>query len=396
VHRGSICRRARVLFFVFTTGAIVWGKIPTSICVITANPSQFDGKFVSLRATVVSGFEIFAIESPDSSCGQMWLSYSEGGPVASTSLEVPRVKRDPVALKKDRNFKRFQRFLNAEMYPRTREAGTCVGCNRYEVSATMLGRIDYAGEKQRGYGHLNGYPLQFELVSVSEITTKDLSANYDPNLFSANRVRLPTGYIEGRLIAPKGKRYEGVWVMALRAGDDREFIDGDADTDKNGQFKISVPPGRYVVGVNVIDPPSKDFPYRKTYAPRADSYSAARTFSVSDREHVKADIYLPNVLGTRAIAVKVEWPDGQPVDDANVWLTERTASNVVGRAVSHTNTAGNFSLIGVTDTDYLVHAGIYLKPNYKKFCAADFPVGAKEQPGLVKLVLAFEGTSCRN
>jgi hypothetical protein len=37
----------------------------------------------------------------------------------------------------------------------------------------MTGRVDYAGE-QAGYGHINGYKLQFELISVSELTGKTL------------------------------------------------------------------------------------------------------------------------------------------------------------------------------------------------------------------------------
>lgn len=59
-----------------------------------------------------------------------------------------------------------------------------MNCHRYEVSATMVGRVDYAGE-QMGYGHMNSYKLQFELMSVSEVTAKDLSSRYDPEEFSA-------------------------------------------------------------------------------------------------------------------------------------------------------------------------------------------------------------------
>jgi hypothetical protein len=370
----------------------------TSVCEVTVNPSSFDGKIVSLRATIVSGFEVFAIRAPEGDCGRLWLAYSEGGPVASTSLAVPRPSRASVTLLKDGNFKRFQSLLNAEMHPRTRES-MCMGCNRYEVSATLVGRVDCAGQ-QAGYGHMNGYKLQFELVSVSGVTAEDLSGRYDPAKFSPDPVRLPTGYIDGRLIAPDGKKYEDIWITATRADAENEFIStGDADTDKSGRFKISVPPGAYVVGVNVIDPASAPFPFRTTYAPAARSFKLAQVYNVADRQHVRADIYLSPTLATRSIPVSVEWPDDRPVEDANVWLTEAAGDPniVVDTAVSHTSADGTFVLKGVVETDYVVHADIYVKPGYRKFCTQDVTVRSKDQPTLVRFVLDRQGVAaCGN
>ena len=368
----------------------------TSLCEVKANPASFDGKIVSLRATVLSGFEVFAITAPEGDCGRMWLAYSEGGPVASTPRSVARPPRDSVTILKDRNFKRFRSLLNAEMHPRTRES-ICMGCSRYEVSATMIGRIDYAGE-QSGYGHMNGYKLQFELMSVSEISAKDLSGRYDPVEFSADPVHLPTGYIEGRLIAPDGKKYEDIWVTATRSDAENEFQStGDADTDKSGRFKISVPPGKYVVGVNVIRPASAPFPFRRTYAPAAESYRSALVYKVADGEHVRADIHLKAPLSLRFIPVSVQWPDGRPVEDANVWLTEVGDPNiVVDTAVSHTGADGTFSLKGVVQTDYVFHADTYVKPGYRKFCGQDVAVHSNDQPTLMKFVLDRQGADCGN
>jgi hypothetical protein len=323
----------------------------------------------------------------------MWLSYSEGGPAASTSFAVSRPKREPISVVKDSSFKRFQRLLNAEMHPKSRE-DVCMGCNRYEVSATMVGRVDYAGEKQMGYGHLNGFKLQFELISVSDVTAKDLSKQYESNKFSAAPVHLPTGYIEGRLIAPDGKRYEDVWVSATPEGADNEFQS--TDSDKRGHFKISVPPGRYVVGVNVIRPASAEFPFRKTYAPAAYDFSKAQVYTVSDGEHVHADIRLAAPLPPRSIPVKVEWPDGRPVQDANVWLTEADGDPniVVNTAVSHTGSDGTFVLKAVAETDYVVHANIYVKPGYKKWCAGDVVMGSKDLQTQPRFVLDRQGAAC--
>ena len=367
----------------------------TSICAVSRNPAFFDGKVVSLRAKVISGFEVFAIRSPEEDCGGMWLEYSEGGPTASTSIAVSRQQRAPVTVLKERNFKRFQSLLSAEMHPRKRSM-MCMDCHRYEVSATMVGRVDYAGE-QMGYGHMNSYKLQFELMSVSEVTAKDLSSRYDSEEFSAGPVRLPTGYIEGRLVSPDGKRYEDIWVTATRTDAENEFQSaGDADTDKDGRFKISVPPGEYVVGVNVIRPASEPFPFRTTYAPTARSFKSAQVYRVGDREQIRADIYLNPPLAPRSIPVVVQWPDGRPVEDANVWLTEAAGDPniVVDTAVSHTKADGTFTLKGVVETDYVVRADIYVKPGYKKFCAQDAVVRANDQPTTVKFVLDRQGADC--
>lgn len=371
--------------------------IPTSICEVSRSSAFFDGKLVSLRATVVSGFEVFAIRSPEENCGGMWLEYSEGGPTASTSVSLSRQPRAPVTVLEDRNFERFQSLLSAEMHPRTREI-MCMECHRYEVSATMVGRVDYAG-KQMGYGHMNSYKLQFELISVSEATAKDLSSRYDSKEFSTEPVRLPTGYIEGTLVSPDGKRYEDIWVTATRADADNEFIGtGDADTGKNGRFRISVPPGEYVVGVNVIRPASEPFPFRTTYAPTSHSFNSAQVYKVGDGEHVRADIFLNAPLPARSIPVTVQWPDGRPVEDANVWLTEAAGDPniVVNTAVSHTKADGTFVLKGVVETDYVVHADIYVKPGYKKLCGQDAVVRMNDQPATVKFVLDRQGTDCGN
>lgn len=371
--------------------------ISTSVCEVSRNPAFYDGKIVSLRAAVASGFEVFAIRSPEDNCGGMWLEYSEGGPTASTSFAVSRQPRTAVTVVKDENFKRFQSLLRAEMYSRRRDM-LCMDCHRYEVSATMVGRVDFAGD-QMGYGHMNAYKLQFEMISVSDVTAKDLSSRYDPKQFSPDPVRLPTGYIEGRLVSPDGKKYGNISVGATRANAENEFISAaDADTDKRGRFKIGVPPGEYVVGVNVIDPASETFPFRTTYSPAGRSFKSARVYKIEDGEHIRADIYLNAPLAPRSIPVVVQWPDGRPAEDANVWLTEVAGDPniVVDTAVSHTKTDGTFTLKGVVDTDYVVHADIYVKPGYRKFCAQDATVRSSDQPKNVKFVLDRQGADCGN
>jgi hypothetical protein len=81
-----------------------------------------------------------------------------------------------------------------------------------------------------------------------------------------------------------------------------------------------------------------------------------------------------------------------------VWLTEAAGDPniVVDTAVSHTKADGTFVLKGVAETDYVVHADIYVKPGYRKFCAQDLLIRADDQPVAVKFVLNREGINCGN
>jgi hypothetical protein len=368
----------------------------TSVCEVVSTPEWFNGKVVSLRATVLAGFEVFAIKAPEEDCGRMWLEYAERDSQASSSVAAPRRNNHSMKLVEDTNFKHFQELLRAEMHPK-RNFVMCMSCNRYQVSATMVGRIDYAGD-HGGFGHMGFYKLQFELVSVSDVMAKDLSGEYDASEFSPDPVRLPTGYIEGQLIAPNGKRYEDASITALRADSGNEFnrSGNDVETDKQGQFKISVPPGQYVVGVSDGDPASVSFPFRPTYAPSAHTPTSAQVFTVNDGEHVHTDIYLNKLLTPRSVPVLVLWPDGRPVADADVWLTEATGNPllVVGTSVRQTKADGTFVLQGVSETDYVVHAKIYVGSD--RFCAPNFPIQSNDRAQLTKLVLVRKGSECDN
>jgi hypothetical protein len=83
--------------------------------------------------------------------------------------------------------------------------------------------------------------------------------------------------------------------------------------------------------------------------------------AIRDREHKdNIVIQLPKPLFQRTIAVQVLWPDGKPVKDANVWLSQKSDPTfVVGTSVSHTTEDGNFNLIGFKGIDYILHANKY-------------------------------------
>src|SRR5260370_12816844 len=134
-------------------------------------------------------------------------------------------------------------------------------------------------------------------------------------------------------------------------------------TDEKGRFKIDVPPGNYLVAANLDSPPSPEFPFVATYSASSTGRAQAKQFGVKDWQTISADIRLPARLAQRKIPIRVVWPNGSVVEDANVWLAEeKRPGRVVGNSVSHTGADGNFDLIGFKGIGYIIHANIYLPP----------------------------------
>src|SRR6185437_3562772 len=124
----------------------------------------------------------------------IWISYPEGakakaGPAAMLTLQLAdnspgkysAATRAPISLDKNKQFKRFDDALAAQ--PKTK--GQCLGCPRYAVTATLMGRIDAVDAPAiareggkfsllRGFGNLNRYPARSVLQSVSNVSETEI------------------------------------------------------------------------------------------------------------------------------------------------------------------------------------------------------------------------------
>jgi hypothetical protein len=225
----------------------------------------------------------------------------------------------------------------------------------------MIGLVEFAG-RGYGYGHMNAFPVQFVLQSVEKTTVKDLAPNYNPSEFSTKPVRFPTGYLTGTLVGPDGWPVANADLFIYWAADPSKHVENDsATTDRKGHFKFAVDPGKYIIGFNTFWPPSAEAPYPPTYYPSTQRQSDAKVVAVADKQHVgNLVIKLPPPIPVRTIPVKVVWPDGRPVADANVWLSQlNDPVTTVGTAVSHTALDGSFDLLGLQGIDYILHADKY-------------------------------------
>lgn len=173
--------------------------VDTTVCAVMKNPTAFDGKMVRIKGTVVTGLDSYTIDDGD--CGQnvntIWLSYPQGAKVKSGPLAMIVLQpahnfagtvaagpaRTPVTLTRDKTFKQFDSLL---AQPHQKSGSICFGCGRYEVQATLVGRLDAVADATvrrnpagkivslGGFGNLNGYPARLVLQSVSDITPKEI------------------------------------------------------------------------------------------------------------------------------------------------------------------------------------------------------------------------------
>jgi hypothetical protein len=182
--------------FLFAGACALQAQVDTTVCDVLKNPASFNGKMVRIKGTVSAGFDQFILRGPQ--CGQqvdaIWVAYPEGtkgkaGPDAMLEIQPAHnfagkyaaVDRTPVKLVKDKEFKQFDSLLSQEQ---NKGPYTCLGCRRYEVSATLVGRLDGVADAslQRdsagkvtgfgGFGNMNAYQARLVIQSVSDVTSQ--------------------------------------------------------------------------------------------------------------------------------------------------------------------------------------------------------------------------------
>ncbi|HEV2135033.1 MAG TPA: hypothetical protein VGR47_12415 [Terracidiphilus sp.] len=194
--------------------------VDTTVCDVLKNPASFNGKIVRIKGTVTAGLDQFMVRGPE--CGQpvdgIWLAYPEGtkgkaGPDAMLEVQPAHnfagkfsaPARAAITLQKDKAFKQFDSML-AEVH---KGPYMCVGCRRYQVTATLVGRLDGVSDAslQRdasgkitgfgGFGNMNAYPARLVLQSVSDVTPKEIDYSKADELAKGNMpAPEPGGYFD--------------------------------------------------------------------------------------------------------------------------------------------------------------------------------------------------------
>jgi hypothetical protein len=193
--------------------------VDTTVCEILKNPVSFNGKIVKITGLVAAGFDQFVIKGAD--CGQkvdaIWLSYPEGtkakaGPAAVVTLQPAKNftgtvadagQRAAVTLEKSKDFKQFDSLLSTPF----KGDGLCLGCGRYTVTATLVGRLDgvkagilrdKAGKITAidGFGNLNAFSARLVLQSVSNVASQEIDYSKSAAITKGEQVPDPDANIQ--------------------------------------------------------------------------------------------------------------------------------------------------------------------------------------------------------
>ena len=374
--------------------------LDTTVCEITSHPLDFEGKMVRVKAHIVTRFKSRVIEDADNPCSRvMRLTYSTEPAPASSFVPGPDTPAKDLprpTLIDDDQVKLFKKYLAARMYP-TSEGAPCSPCDRYEITATLTGMVNFPVNAKKGVEPRNLRERLFFLQTLTGVTARDLSATYDPKKFSTEPPAFSRGYISGRLLGPDGKPLPQKDVQIFSTEAVPDSIKGTHQlTDNQGQFNFEVAPGQYIVAINLYTGPTTDLPYDTTYLPGTTNVISATMIQLQAGQHVEN---LTLRLGPTArlqehtYSGKVEWPDGRAATDVAVWLTEaeKHAGLVLRGPDAKTDASGKFSLNGFDGREYFVHAKVILAG--KPVCAKKLRVNPKAPPDPIDLKLSVQGQS---
>jgi hypothetical protein len=128
-----------------------------------------------------------------------------------------------------------------------------------------------------------------------------------------------------------------------------------AFTDDRGRYEFDgLPAGRYLVGVNVFDPPLPSSPYAGTYHPVGSDMAKAVPVEVSDGRQVRIDLHLPARLRTKRISGVVVDDHDVLVPGATVRLSDLEFPHSLSMIYATSDSAGKFEIDTIEGRSYTV------------------------------------------
>jgi|GEM_PF-738685 len=177
------------------------------------------------------------------------------------------------------------------------------------------------------------------------------------------------GRISGRLYdaqgKPLGKDVQVSLLIYEPAGNPAALISRNEYTDAQGRYEFDgLPPGRYVLGINLDDAPTKNTPYQKMYYPSANTLAQAAVISVGEGQKINDyDLHLSKPLAERTITGTVLLQNGQPAVGARVEIYDlEKPDKAVWGMRTETDRQGSFTIRAFKGRHYKLHA--YLSENY--------------------------------
>src|SRR5262245_42217383 len=239
------------------------------------------------------------------------------------------------------------------------------------VVALSGGRRFEAMTSGDGHYDLSGLPPGRYTVRVTlppKLTPNEDNAVevHDRGCAEINYRAVIDGRIVGRLLDAQGRPLSIETVNLLPVESRAEaFRPLWNITNEDGSFHFTnLPPGKYILGVNIGNAPSEKLPYRKTLYPSTADQSNAEVLSLSEGQHlVGIDFRLPQPLTASVIKGVVVWLDGRPAVNAEVSLIEIESGRLTGW-YTKTDDKGHFGLSSFEGVQYKITATIPADPNW--------------------------------
>jgi hypothetical protein len=171
----------------------------------------------------------------------------------------------------------------------------------------------------------------------------------------------PDGEISGTVIDDTGVVPKDVEVQLVSADEKPmpDNVDGVMLDDARG-FEFSfLPPGRYILGFNLIGGPSLGSPYPEFFYPGVSERARATVIEIGEHQKVN-ELYLPRPLrlGERVIEGVAVLPDGRPlVSNCSIQLINPRTGYREGNCVS-SDRQGRFSIKAIEGQTYELSATI--------------------------------------
>ena len=173
-----------------------------------------------------------------------------------------------------------------------------------------------------------------------------------------------------------------------------------AYADEHGKFEITeIPPGRYLLGININSNPDEAVPHPPTWYPGVPDKSKGTIIEIGPGEKLEGyTIKLSRKLTRRVIKGAVFWPDGRPAANTSVYLEGENVPGYCVNGCKDSDAQGNFTLIGYEGMKYRIQARAPLNPDadYKdqKFLhAAPILFELKEDLSGLKIALTLDQQS---
>ena len=158
-----------------------------------------------------------------------------------------------------------------------------------------------------------------------------------------------------------------------------------AFTDERGRYEFDgLPAGRYLVGVNVFDPPLPSSPYVGTYHPAGSDMTKAVPVEVSDGRQVRIHLRLPARLRTMLISGVVVDELDVPVPGALLMLADLEFPHSFSTIHGTSDSAGKFEIQVIEGRIYKVRVAGYTPVRHAEFTLT--PQAARAAGGLRVIV----------